>query len=82
MSAMSGTSVDRGLEAIIDAAAEVLAEKSLDATMHGMSRALDSIVPFTSLALYEAEMDMEGDLLSYRRLRRYRRGRGDSSEAS
>ncbi|MFC7645215.1 gas vesicle protein GvpO [Streptosporangium lutulentum] len=34
------------------------------------------------LALYEAEMDMEGDLLSYRRLRRYRRGRGDSSEAS
>ncbi|MEV6862957.1 gas vesicle protein GvpO [Streptosporangium subroseum] len=34
------------------------------------------------LALYEAEMDMEGNLLSYRRLRRYRRGRGDSSEAS
>jgi len=34
------------------------------------------------LALYEAELDEEGDLLSYRRLRRYRRGRGDSSEAS
>jgi hypothetical protein len=34
------------------------------------------------LALYEAEMDMEGNLMSYRRLRRYRRGRGDSSEAS
>ncbi|MEV0149816.1 MULTISPECIES: gas vesicle protein GvpO [unclassified Nonomuraea] len=30
------------------------------------------------LALYEAELDAEGDLLSYRRLRRYRRGSGDS----
>ncbi|MBN6057514.1 gas vesicle protein [Nonomuraea sp. RK-328] len=30
------------------------------------------------LALYEAELDTEGDLLSYRRLRRYRRGSGDS----
>ncbi|MGV9770517.1 gas vesicle protein GvpO [Streptosporangium sp. NPDC003464] len=29
------------------------------------------------LALYEAEMDQEGDLLSYRRTRRYKRGRGD-----
>ncbi|MEU6717390.1 gas vesicle protein GvpO [Nonomuraea sp. NPDC046802] len=32
------------------------------------------------LALYEAELDMEGELLSYRRLRRYRRGAGDSQE--
>ncbi|WP_328808402.1 gas vesicle protein GvpO [Nonomuraea montanisoli] len=30
------------------------------------------------LALYEAELDPEGGLLSYRRLRRYRRGSGDS----
>ncbi|MEV0198622.1 gas vesicle protein GvpO [Nonomuraea sp. NPDC050691] len=30
------------------------------------------------LALYEAELDEEGGLLSYRRLRRYRRGSGDS----
>lgn len=29
------------------------------------------------LALYEADMDSRGDLLSYRRVRRYRRGRGD-----
>ncbi|SDH40970.1 Gas vesicle synthesis protein GvpO [Sinosporangium album] len=29
------------------------------------------------LALYEAELDAEGDLESYRRLRRYRRGSGD-----
>ena len=33
------------------------------------------------LALYEAEMDREGNLLSYRRTRRYKRGKGDS-EAS
>ncbi|MFG6198621.1 gas vesicle protein GvpO [Nonomuraea sp. JJY05] len=32
------------------------------------------------LALYEAELDPEGDLLSYRRLRRYRRGSGDYQE--
>ncbi|MDX3102674.1 gas vesicle protein GvpO [Nonomuraea angiospora] len=34
------------------------------------------------LALYEAELDPEGDLLSYRRLRRYRRGSGDYAEES
>ncbi|MFG3440879.1 gas vesicle protein GvpO [Nonomuraea sp. NPDC047897] len=34
------------------------------------------------LALYEAELDGEGNLLSYRRLRRYRRGSGDLGEAS
>jgi hypothetical protein len=34
------------------------------------------------LALYEAEMDVEGNLLSYRRIRRYRRGKGDYGEAS
>lgn len=31
------------------------------------------------LALYEAELDEDGELLSYRRLRRYRRGSGDDS---
>ncbi|MEV5409912.1 gas vesicle protein GvpO [Thermopolyspora sp. NPDC052614] len=30
------------------------------------------------LALYEAELDADGGLLSYRRLRRYRRGSGDT----
>lgn len=33
------------------------------------------------LGLYEVEVDMEGDLVAYRRLRRYGRGRSDSSEA-
>lgn len=32
------------------------------------------------LAIYETEMDMDGGLLSYRRIRRYSRGRGDNSE--
>lgn len=34
------------------------------------------------LALYEAELDAAGNLLSYRRLRRYRRGSGDLGEAA
>ena len=29
------------------------------------------------LATYEAEMDTDGELLSYRRVKRYTRGRGD-----
>ena len=51
----SPTRVVRGLEAIIDAAAGVLAEESLTATLHGMVRELQGIVPFTSLAIYEAD---------------------------
>jgi diguanylate cyclase (GGDEF)-like protein len=47
--------VVHGLEAIIDAAAGVLAEQSLAATLEGMARALGGIVPFTSLAIYEAD---------------------------
>ncbi|GII59467.1 hypothetical protein Pth03_78560 [Planotetraspora thailandica] len=34
------------------------------------------------LAIYEAELDEEGDLLSYRRLRRYRRGTSEPGEGS
>ncbi|MEV4562542.1 gas vesicle protein GvpO [Nonomuraea sp. NPDC049419] len=33
------------------------------------------------LALYRVEMDMEGTLLSYRRIRRYRRSNADFGEA-
>lgn len=33
------------------------------------------------LALYEAEIDDEGSLVSYRRLRRYPRGRPDNGES-
>ena len=53
--------VVRGLEAIIDAAAGVLAEQSLDATLQSMARALHGIVPFTSLAVYE--LDASGTML-------------------
>ena len=51
----SPTQIVLGLEAIIDAAAGVLAEQSLTATLEGMARALGDIVPFTSLAIYEAD---------------------------
>jgi hypothetical protein len=34
------------------------------------------------LALYEVVLDMDGELLSYRRTRRYIRGVGDSGSAS
>jgi diguanylate cyclase (GGDEF)-like protein len=51
----SPTQVVHGLEAIIDAAAGVLAEQSLTATLRGMARALGAVVPFTSLAIYEAD---------------------------
>src|SRR3954451_8544673 len=45
----------RGLESIIDAAASILAEGSLEATFDEMARALETIVPFTSLAVYRTE---------------------------
>jgi diguanylate cyclase (GGDEF)-like protein len=46
-----------GLEAIIDAAAGVLAEESLQSTLAEMARALAAIVPYTSLAFYEVDWD-------------------------
>ncbi|TDD17660.1 gas vesicle protein [Nonomuraea diastatica] len=33
------------------------------------------------LALYQTELDADGELRSYRRLRRYRRGSGDQGES-
>jgi hypothetical protein len=41
----------------------------------------DRRIPSSSdiLALYEADIDMDGTLLSYRRVQRYPRGRGDST---
>jgi diguanylate cyclase (GGDEF)-like protein len=55
MQPASPSQVVVGLEAIIDAAAGVLAEESLPATLRGMATALDAIVPFTSLAIYEVD---------------------------
>ncbi|HEV7751910.1 MAG TPA: sensor domain-containing diguanylate cyclase [Baekduia sp.] len=53
------TRFTRGLESIIDAAASILAEGSLESTFDEMARALDAIVPFTSLAVYSAEEHAE-----------------------
>jgi diguanylate cyclase (GGDEF)-like protein len=53
---VSATRVARGLEEIIDAAAGVLAAQSLLDTLRAMAAALRPIVPFTSLAVYEADM--------------------------
>ncbi len=44
-----------GLAAIIDAATGVLGEQSLEATLEEMARALNPIVPYTSLAIYEVD---------------------------
>jgi diguanylate cyclase (GGDEF)-like protein len=57
MQTVSATRVVRGLESIIDAVAGVLAEQSLDATLLAMARALQGIVPFTSLAIYEVDAE-------------------------
>jgi diguanylate cyclase (GGDEF)-like protein len=57
MPQVSATRVVRGLESIIDAVAGVLAERSLDATLKAMARALKDIVPFSSLAVYEVDAD-------------------------
>jgi diguanylate cyclase (GGDEF)-like protein len=57
MHTVSATRVVRGLESIIDAVAGVLAEQSLDATLQSMARALNGIVPYTSLAIYEVDAE-------------------------
>ena len=44
-----------GLEAIIDAATGILAAQSLQETLQGMADALEPIVPYTSLAVYEVD---------------------------
>ena len=57
MSAVPATRVARALEEIIDAAAGVLAAQSLQATLKAMAEALHPIVQFTSLAVYEADLE-------------------------
>jgi len=50
-----------------------------DGWMVGIEVVEDRRIPSSSdiLAAYEAGLDMDGELLSYRRVRRYPRGRGD-----
>jgi hypothetical protein len=54
-----------------------------DGWMVGVEVVEDRRIPSSSdvLAIYEAELDADGVLTSYRRSRRYSRGRGGSDEA-
>ena len=59
-------------------------EPTEDGWLVGVEVVEDQRVPSSSdiLALYEAELDADGGLMSYRRGRRYPRGRGDNGEGS
>lgn len=59
-------------------------EPAEDGWIVGIEVIEDRRIPSSTdlMATYEAELDMDGDLLSYRRMRRYTRGRGDDSEGS
>jgi hypothetical protein len=52
-----------------------------DSWVVGVEVVEDSRVPSSAdiLATYEAEVDADGELMSYRRVRRYARGRGEES---
>jgi hypothetical protein len=55
-------------------------EPTEDGWVIGVEVVEDARIPSSAdlLAIYEIELDMSGELLSYRRVRRYARGRGDS----
>ena len=55
-------------------------EPTEDGWLVGVEVVEDQRVPSSSdiLAIYEAELDFDGELIAYRRSRRYARGRGDS----
>jgi hypothetical protein len=54
-------------------------DRGEDGWVVGVEVVEDRRVPSSSdiLAIYEIELDMDGELMSYRRVRRYPRGRGD-----
>jgi Gas vesicle synthesis protein GvpO len=57
-------------------------EPTDDGWVAGVEVVEDRRIPSSSdiLAIYEIELDLSGELLSYRRVRRYARGRGYNSE--
>ena len=59
-------------------------ERTEDGWTVGIEVIEDRRIPSSAdiLATYQAEMDQNGDLVSYHRVRRYPRGRGDSNEGS
>jgi hypothetical protein len=58
-------------------------ERTEDGWTVGIELVEDQRIPSSSdiLAIYETTIDADGELLSYRRVRRYARGRGDTEEA-
>ncbi|MEU8250248.1 gas vesicle protein [Nonomuraea sp. NPDC048916] len=67
-----------------DAEGVTLVEPTDDGWLVGVEIVEDRRIPSSGdiLALYEAEFDMEGDLLAYRRVRRYKRGSSDVGEGA
>jgi hypothetical protein len=58
-------------------------ERAEDGWVVGVEVVEDKRIPSSTdiLATYETEIDMDGDLMSYRRVRRYPRGRGDDGDS-
>jgi hypothetical protein len=58
-------------------------EPSEDGWIVGVEVVEDKRIPSSTdiLATYETELGMDGDLVSYRRVKRYTRGRGDSEDS-
>jgi hypothetical protein len=58
-------------------------ERTEDGWTVGIELVEDQRIPSSAdiLATYETTIDADGELLSYRRVRRYARGRGDTEEA-
>jgi hypothetical protein len=58
-------------------------ERTEDGWTVGIELVEDQRIPSSSdvLAIYETTIDADGELLSYRRIRRYARGRGDSEDS-
>ncbi|MFI9594528.1 gas vesicle protein [Nonomuraea sp. NPDC052265] len=67
-----------------EAESVTLVEPAEDGWLVGVEMVEDRRIPSSgdTLALYEIELDMAGGLLSYRRVRRYKRGSGDLAEGS
>lgn len=55
-------------------------EPSDDGWLVGVEVVEDRRIPSSTdvLAIYQADLDHDGELISYRRIKRYRRGQGDS----
>ena len=83
----AGQAAQRGLQQIAELTGKQTegvtgVDPAEDGWIVGVEVMEDRRIPSSTdlLATYQAELDMDGELLSYRRVRRYTRGRGDNSE--